>query len=275
MLRSAVARQAGYVPANGANLYYELHGAGQPLLLLHGGLGTVDMFAGLLPGLAAGRRVVPVELQGHGRSPDADRPLRFELLADDVAALIRRLRLGPADLLGYSLGGGVALQTAIRHPDVVRRLVLVSAPFASHGWHPDARQGMRALNAAAATAMIGSPPHQAYERVAPRPEDWSRLVAKTGDLLREDYDWSPEVAEMEAPVLLIAGDRDSLSPAHAVAFYELLGGHAGGSQLAIVPGRDHFTVLTPDLAPLVAPFLQATAEPQPHARPEFALRPSP
>jgi pimeloyl-ACP methyl ester carboxylesterase len=263
MLRSAVARQAGYIPANGANLYYELHGAGQPLILLHGGLGTVDTFAGLLPELAAGRRVVPVELQGHGRSPDMDRPFRFEQMAGDVAELIRRLRLGRADILGYSLGGGVALHAAIRHPELVRRLVLISTPYAHDGWYPDVRAGMDALDERAAQAMVGSLPHDAYTRVAPRPEHWSRLVVKTGDLLRQPYDLSDEVARLQLPLLLIAGDRDSIRPAHLVSFFELLGGGQGddqaaanGSQLAILPGATHYNILfAPALAPLLAAFL--------------------
>lgn len=263
MLRTAHARQAGYIPANGANLYYEMHGHGQPLLLLHGGLGTVEMFATLAPVLAGDRRVILVEMPGHGRSPDRDRPLRFELMAGDLAALIARLGLGPVDIAGYSLGGGVALHTAILHPALVRRLVLISTPYSHDGWYPDVRAGMAALDERAAQAMTGSLPHAAYTRVAPRPEQWPALVAKTGDLLRQPYDLSAEVARLQLPVLLIAGDRDSIHPAHLVSFYELLGGGQGdgqepenGSQLAIVPGADHYNILfAPALAPLLGAFL--------------------
>lgn len=263
MLRSFHARQAGYVPANDANLYYEMHGQGQPLLLLHGGLGVLDMFAGLVPELAAAQRVIPVELPGHGRSPAVDRPLRFEQLADDMAAFIQRLGLGPVDIAGFSLGGGVALQTAIRHPQLVRRLALISAPYASDGWYPEVLAGMAALDGEAAQAMVGSVPHQAYMAVAPQPEAWPALVAKTGELLRQPYDWGEEVARLELPVLLVAGDRDGISPAHMVSFYELLGGGQGdgqapanGSQLALIPGADHYNILfNPALAPTLAAFL--------------------
>jgi pimeloyl-ACP methyl ester carboxylesterase len=263
MLRTAHARQAGYIPANGANLYYEMHGYGQPLLLLHGGLGTVEMFAGLVPELAGGRRVIPVELPGHGRSPDRERPLRFELMAADLAALIARLGLGPVDIAGYSLGGGVALHTAIRHPELVRRLVLISTPYSHDGWYPEVRAGMSALDERAAQAMVGSLPHEAYTRVAPQPEHWPALVAKTGDLLRQPYDLSAEVARLQQPVLLVAGDRDSIHPAHLVSFFELLGGGLGdgqaaanGSQLAILPGAGHYDILfAPGLAALLGAFL--------------------
>jgi pimeloyl-ACP methyl ester carboxylesterase len=257
--------QSGYAPVNGLAMYYEVHGTGRPLVLLHGGFGTVDMFAPLLPTLAETRQVIVVELQGHGHTADIDRPLSFEQMADDVAALIRHLGHDHADLLGYSLGGGVALQTVIRHPDVVRNLIVASAAYASDGWYPEVRAGMAAVNADAARTWVGSPMHESYARVAPQPDEWPNLAAKTGNLLRQPYDWTAGMATITAPVLILIGDADSIAPAHAVEMFGLLGGGKtdgamGGrptSQLAILPATTHFTILdhTDLLLPIISSFL--------------------
>jgi pimeloyl-ACP methyl ester carboxylesterase len=161
-------------------MYTEIHGAGKALVLLHGGFGAIGTFEQLLPRLAETRQVIAVELQAHGHTPDIDRPLSFEFMADDVAALIKHLGLANADILGYSVGGGVALQTAIRHPGLVRKLVAVSTPCKSDGWYPEVLAGMRSINAEVAKTWVGSPMHQAYVSVAPKPEDWTRLATKMG-----------------------------------------------------------------------------------------------
>ena len=160
-------RQGGYAPVNGLNLYYEIHGSGKPLLLLHGGFGLTSMFSELLPQLATSRQVIAVDLQGHGRTADIDRPLRFELMAEDIAALIAHLHLGQADLIGYSLGGAVALRTAIQHPEVVRKLVVVSTPHRRAAWYPDMVAAMEQMSAAAAPFMLETPMYHAYAAVAP------------------------------------------------------------------------------------------------------------
>ena len=266
-------KQAGmaagkYAHVNGLNLYYEIHGKGQPLVLLHGGLGSVAMFGELLPAVAGTRQAIAVELQGHGHTADIDRPFRFEQMADDVAALVGQLKLGPVDLLGYSLGGGTALQLAARHPEVVRKLVAISSPFRRDGWYPEVLAGMAAMNAGSAAAMVGSPPHQAYTRVAPRPEDWPHLVAKTGELLGRDYDWSKAVTAFGMPCQLVFGDADSVRPAHIVELFGLLGGglkDAGWdgsgmprSRLAVLPGTTHYDILASPLLPaVVTSFLDA------------------
>jgi pimeloyl-ACP methyl ester carboxylesterase len=260
--------QGTYASVNGLDMYYEIHGAGKPLVLLHGGLGTIGMFAPLLPALAETRQVIAVELQGHGHTADIERPLSFELMADDIAALIRHLALEKADVFGYSLGGGVALQTAIRHSNVVRKLVVLSATCKSNGWYPEVVAGMRSMNAEAAKAWVGSPMHQAYVSVAPKPEDWAALVAKLGDLLRQDYDWSTAVATIRVPTMIVVGDADGVCTAHAVEFFELLGGgkkDAGwdgsgmsNARLAILPATTHYNILfSPMLASTVTPFLDA------------------
>ncbi len=260
--------RSGFAPVNGLKLYYEIYGAGSPLIMLHGGLGAIDMFGQVIPAMAEGRQIVGVDLQAHGRTADIDRPLSFEMMADDIAALIQYLGLENPDILGYSLGGGVALQTAIRHPELLRKLIVVSTAFKSDNWYPEVRAGMRAMNAAAAKIMIGSPPQQMYARVAPRPEDWEKLVIKVGQLVSQDYDWSEGVKSIKMPAMVVVGDADAIRPSQAVLFFELLGGgqaDAGwdGSKmpkarLAVLPGTTHYNIFSsPLLAPIVTAFLDA------------------
>lgn len=258
-----------YAHVNSVNMYYETFGGqGQPLILLHGGLGGIDMFGPALTALAENHRVIGVELQGHGHTADIDRPFSFQQMADDIAALIEHLGLGRIDLMGYSLGGGVALQTTIRHPRLVRKLVVVSTPFRSNNWYPEIRTAMHTMNAQAAEAMVGSPMHQAYVGVAPQPENWATLVTKTGQLISQDYDWSQDVSAIKTPTMIVVGDADSIRTADAVEFFELLGGgqkDAGwdGSgmptaRLAILPGTTHYDIFTSSLlASVAASFLDA------------------
>jgi pimeloyl-ACP methyl ester carboxylesterase len=192
-------------------------------------------------------------------------------MADDVAALIKHLGLGESDVMGYSLGGGVALRTAIQHPEVVRKLVLVSTPFKRGGWYPEVLAGMEQMGPEAAEPMKQTPMYQLYSGVAPRPEDWPVLLTKLGELLGKDYDWSEEASAMEVPVMIVIGDADSVRTAHAVEFFELLGGgkqDAGwdGSgmseaRLAVLPGTTHYDIFSSrGLAATVAPFLDTPAQ---------------
>lgn len=260
--------QTGYASVNGLEMYYEIHGSGEPLVLLPGAFMTIDGFGSLLPTLAESRQVIAVELQGHGHTADIDRPLRFESMADDIAALIAHLGHAQVDLFGYSLGGGVALQTAIRHPDVIRKLVVALATFKRDGWYPETLAGMAAVNAEVARQWVGSPMHDAYVAVAPRPDDWPAVADKVGQLLRQDYDWSEGVAALAMPTLIVIGDADGIRPMHAVEMFALLGGGkayvgVGGelphSQLAILPGTTHFSILTRTDLPnsIITPFLDA------------------
>jgi pimeloyl-ACP methyl ester carboxylesterase len=255
-----------YAEVNGIKLYYEIQGSGKPLVLLHGGLGAIEMFGPNLAALAKSRQVIGVDLQGHGRTADIDRPLSVEFMADDIAALIKHLGLQRADIMGYSLGGGVALQTAIRHPEVVDKLVVVSTPFRRNGFYPDilAQQGQ--VTAAAAEAMKQTPMYQMYASLAPRPQDWARLLGKIGDAMKVDFDLTNQIRGIKATTLVVAGDADIFPPAHAVEMFTLLGGgqRDGGwdgsgrpkSRLAILPGRTHYTTFSdPELAAVVIPFL--------------------
>jgi pimeloyl-ACP methyl ester carboxylesterase len=257
-----------HADVNGLSLYYEEHGEGEPLVLLHGGIGAAELLAPIVPALAAGRRVIAVDLQGHGHTADIDRPLRPELMAGDIAALIEHLGLERADVMGYSLGGLVALRTAIQHPERVRRLVLVSVAFRRDGSHPDVVAQMDAMSPAVADLLKQSPLYELYSRLAPRVEDWSRLIARISDGIKEDYDWSAEVAELEPRTMLVYADADSIRPDHIVEFFGLLGGglrDAGwdysaqpSARLAILPGTTHYDVSTsPALAPAVNAFLDA------------------
>src|SRR5205809_4734125 len=259
-----------YADVNGIKLYYEIHGTGRPLILLHGGLGAIEMFGPNLPALAKGCQVIAVDLQGHGRTADIDRPLSVALMADDIAALIKHLGLESADVMGYSLGGGVALQTAIRHPEVVRKLVVVSTPFRRNAFYPDilAQQGQ--VGAAAAEAMKQTPMYQLYASIAPRPEDWPRLLGKIGETMKQDFDFSKEISGIKATTLTVAGDADRFPRAHAGEVVALRGGgqRDGGwdgsgrpkSRLAILPGLTHYTIFNaPALAAVAIPFLDDAA----------------
>ncbi len=255
--------QTNYAPVNGLNMYYEIHGAGEPLLLLHGGVGGIDMFGPNLSALAQHRRVIAVDFQGHGRTADVDRPLRSEFMADDMAALLRYLGIDKADVAGNSLGGGIALQFAIRHPELVRRLVLVSTVFRQDGWYPEIQAAFKQMGPQAAQGIKQSPLAQLYPTV-----DWDVLFTKIGELETSAYDWSSDVAALKVPTLLVFADADSIQLAHMIEFYQLLGGghHDAGldgsgrsiHQLAILPGTTHYDIdHSAGLASTVISFLDA------------------
>jgi pimeloyl-ACP methyl ester carboxylesterase len=257
----------GYAPINGLQIYYEIHGSGgTPLLLLHGGIVGSVTFAPLLPGLSANRQVITIDLQGHGHTRDIDRPLRDETMADDVAGVLAHLEIEQADLLGYSMGGGVALQTAFRHPEIVRKLIIVSATMRHDGSYPEVLAQLDQLesNAPQLGAQVAQSP---LATVYPE-ADWETLFAKAGEMASRDYDWSANVAAITAPSMLIFADADSIRPEHMVEFYKLLGGgqrDAGvdgslrpTSRLAILPGTTHYDILTfPGFADIVTAFLDA------------------
>ncbi len=185
--------ESGYAPVNGLHLYYEIRGTGAPVVVLHGGLSNTELIAGMITQLARTQRVIAVDLQGHGRTADIDRPFTCEAMADDIAGLLRYLKIPKADIVGYSLGGSVALRTAIQHPDMIGKLVVVSAVVQPSGWYPELHAAREQVGAGMAEAMKPSPAYQTYARIAPRPEDWPVLLEKTGALLRQDFDWTHEV----------------------------------------------------------------------------------
>lgn len=255
-----------YASINGLNLYYEIHGSGEPLILLHGGVLPFEVHNDNLVELAKHRQVIAVHLQGHGHTPDIDRPLSCESMADDVAALITQLGLAPVDLIGYSLGGGVALQTAIRHPAQIRKLVVVSTAMQLDGWYPEVQDGFVAMKTNAAQVAVNlkqSPYGTQYPNV-----DWEQLFTKLGTLVSSPYDWSDQVENITAPTLLVFADADSMRPEHIVEMYRRLGGGQRDpgldgalrptTHLAIVPGTTHYNLAsTPQVAQLVEQFLAA------------------
>jgi pimeloyl-ACP methyl ester carboxylesterase len=253
-----------YAAVNGINLYYEIHGTGSPLVMLHGGFGTFEMFSALTPTLTQNHQVIGIDLYGHGRTALTDRPLRFEHMADYIAGLIEHLGLEKADLLGYSLGGTVALQTAIRHPERINKLIVISAPFKRASYYPDIQTGMTAI---APEFFVGTPMHDAYMRVAPKPGDFPRFVTNMKEAMSQDYDWTEQVSALRSPTLIIAADADSFPPARAAEFFTLLGGglrDAGWngeyripSQLAILPGTTHYNIVfrADLLLPVLSSFL--------------------
>ncbi|SNS35125.1 Pimeloyl-ACP methyl ester carboxylesterase [Streptosporangium subroseum] len=257
-----------YADVNGINLYYETYGAGRPMILLHGGLGSGEMFGPILPALADHHQVIVVDLQGHGRTADIDRPLDVRLMADDVAALIDHLGLRKPDVVGYSLGGGVAFQVAIRHPEKVGRLVAASANISRDAIYPEILQQQGQVSGAAAEYMKDTPMYELYQRVAPRPEDFPRLLDKIGEAMAEDFDFSEEVRGLRMPTLVVAADADMAPPSHYVEVFKLLDGGLrdggwmgearpkGGHALAILPGLTHYDIfLSPLLAAVTLAFL--------------------
>jgi pimeloyl-ACP methyl ester carboxylesterase len=254
--------ESGYAPADGVSVYWESWGdGGPPLLLVHGGYGLASDFHALASEWSEDRRVITVELDGHGHSQASGRPFRWETFGDDLAGVISHLGLGAADVLGYSLGGGAALRCAIQHPSLVRRLALVSAPHRRAAWYPEIRAGFDQMSSSLFEAFRHSPMYAAWLKVAPDPDAFPALMDSTGRLLRQEYDWSSPVASLPMPVLLVFGDADSIPPSEVAEFYALLGGgqqDAGWdgslrskSWLTILPGT-HYNILNAPALPAIA-----------------------
>jgi pimeloyl-ACP methyl ester carboxylesterase len=246
---TATEPRTGYAPVNGLDMYYEVHGSGTPpLVLLHGALSTTSVdFGASLPLLARSRQVIAVEQQAHGHTADIDRPLSIRQMAADSAALLRHLGIEQADLFGYSMGSGIALQLAVDHPELVRKLAVASFAHRLDGLHPGLVEGLEQVTP---EVLEGSPFQQAYAREAPRPEDWPRMVAKVTALNRQLPEWPAEaIRSIAAPMLIIIGDSDIIRPEHAVEVFRLVGGGVVGdlaglprSWLAVLPGTTHITL---------------------------------
>jgi len=239
-----------YVDVGPLELYVERHGEGSPLVLLHGAMGTIEScFADLLPELACHFEVVAVELQGHGHTRDVARPMSYEAMAGDVAALLDILGIERSHVVGYSMGGGVGLQLALTRPDLVEDLVFLGgAAFDDRGLYPEMGEAFESFDV---HELDGTPWHEAYRRVAPDPDAWTALVRKVNEMDRAGVSIPPErVAAMEAPALLIIGDSDIVRPEHTVEMFRLLGGGVPGdlgvmpkSRLAVLPGTHHVGLL--------------------------------
>ena len=259
------ARSSGYADLNGIKLYYEIYGEGEPLVLLHGGLMTIGEMSAVLEPLAQNHKVIAVELQGHGRTADTDRPFSFEAMGDDIAALIRHLNIAQADIVGLSLGAAVGLRTAMQHPDKVRRLVVISSPYAKSGWYPEAQKGMGGISAAFAENLMHTPTGK-FSRQWPDPRRFPHFLDKMGKAMAGTYDWSADVKKLPMPVLLVFADNDSVSQKHIAEFFALLGGgvkepgwqntQLSKARLAIVPGYSHYNFISAaELGPIIHKYL--------------------
>jgi pimeloyl-ACP methyl ester carboxylesterase len=260
---------SGYVAANGVSYWYEIHGKGEPLLLLHGGLFSTGMFGPTLTKLAQTHRVIGVDLHGHGHTAlGARSKIDLADIGRDLAIVVEKLGLRQVDVMGYSFGAGAAMQLAFQHPELVRRLVVVSAPYAQSGFFPEMLPQQAAVSGAMADGMKETPMYKNYVAIAPKPQDFPRLLDAMGALMREPYDWSAKVKQLSMPVMLVYGDADMIRPEHIVSFYHLLGGgerdpgwtreHMSKNRLAILPNVTHYEMGTaPSLSLTVLPFIDA------------------
>jgi pimeloyl-ACP methyl ester carboxylesterase len=278
---TANAVRHGHVLANGVNYYYEIHGRGEPLLLLHGGLGSIEMFEPGLPALAKSREVIAVEYHGHGRTQLGDRKISLIDQGDDMAVILDKLGYAKVDVAGYSLGGGIALRLAVQHPDKVRKLALISTTFSIDGFFPEILPMQAALSGQMAEMMKDTPIYKSYAAIAPDPSEFPKLLDRMGEYMRQRYDWSADVKKLTMPVILIFGDSDMIRLDHAVEFYKLLGGgqrdagwqreHLSQNRLAILPDVTHYEIgMSPLLPSTILNFLDSKAgAPQPEevARP--------
>jgi pimeloyl-ACP methyl ester carboxylesterase len=258
--------KSGHIPVNGVNYYYAVYGKGEPLLLLHGGLGQIEMFGPNLESLAKNREVIGVDLQGHGRTDLGNRDISLIDMGADLGVLVKKLGYQKVDVLGYSMGGGAAFQFAAQNPQLVRRLVLVSTPYATDGFYPEMLPQQAAVSSKMMEQMKETPMYKSYVAVAPHPEDFPKLLDQMGAYMRKSSDWSADVKKLTMPTLLIYGDSDMFRPEHIVKFYQLLGGgqkdagwqreHMASNRLAILPNITHYEMgVAPQMVEAALPFL--------------------
>lgn len=254
----------GYASIHGLNIYYEIHGKGQPIVLLHGAFMAISGdWNDWIAELSQSRQVIAIEMQGHGRTADISRQPTYENLADDVASLLDFLHVQSTDLLGYSLGGGVAIQCAIRHPDKVRNVVCISAPLRRDGWLQQANEVWPNLTS---EVFYGTPIESEYQRLNPTPEKFPQFFDHLKTLAIEPYDFgSDQLKATKAPMLFIFGDADGMRLEHIAEMYRLKGGDVHGdmqtrpaSRLAIIPNTTHITLMSrlPSIAPMINDFLE-------------------
>ena len=261
---------SGYADVNGLKMYYEVHGSGKPIVLLHGSYMNIPLnWSHIIPLLAKDRKVIVAEMQGHGRTKDISREFSYEGMADDVSGLLEHLKTDSADVLGYSMGGGVAFQVAVRHPERVRRLVVLSGTYAHDGWWPEVVAAYPTFNA---DMFKGTPIEQQYESLGNDPADFPAFVKKVISIDLEPYDWSEDVKKINAPIFMAIGDADGVRYEHALELFRARGGGKMGdihglprSRLAILPGTTHIGMIkrTDLLIPMITDFLDADLEAPP------------
>jgi pimeloyl-ACP methyl ester carboxylesterase len=262
--------ESGYADVNGLKMYYEVYGDGKPIVLLHGSYMTIPLnWSHIIPLLAKDRKVIVAEMQGHGRTKDILREFSYEGMADDVSGLLKLLKIDSADILGYSMGGGIAFQVAVRHPEQVRRLVVLSGSYSHDGWWPDAEALFASINA---DMFKGSPIQKQYDSLGNDPAHFPDFVKKVISIDLKPYDWSKEVKKIKAPIFMAIGDADGLRYEHALELFRTKGGGKMGdlhglpqSRLAILPGTTHIGMIkrTDWLIPMITDFLDSDLSPTP------------
>ena len=261
---TANAQAVGHrVQVNGMKMYYEVSGSGDPLVVLHGAYMNIPTMGAIIPTLARTHKVYAIELQGHGRTTDIDRPITYPAMADDVAAFMDSAGLAKADVFGYSMGAIVGLQMAIRHPGKVNKLVFGSGAYDLEGWQPAFKAAIPQMTV---EMIVALPFAQEYRKLAPNPDGFPELARKLIALEKEPMAWEDDVKKVKAPVLIIAGDADVATLEHTVAMFRLLGGGVMGdmgqplppSRLAIMPATAHTAVITQTelLHAFIEPFLK-------------------
>ena len=257
-------KESGYADVNGLKMYYEVYGEGKPLIMVHGSFMNIPMnWAEIIPILAKDRQVIVAEMQAHGRTKDIPRDFTYENMADDVSGLITQLRLDSVDVLGYSMGAGVAFQMGIRHADQVRRLVILSGVYKNDGWWPEVEKSFESMNA---DMFKGSPIQQQYDSLGNDPAKFPDFIDKVISVDRKKYDWSKEVKAIKAPIFMAIGDADGIRYEHALELFRAKGGGKMGdmnglpkSRLAILPGTTHTGMISQKemLIPMVTNFLDS------------------
>ena len=272
MTTATEAQTAGkYADVNGLHMYYEVHGTGRPIVLLHGGLASGETLYQALPEFTKNHQVILPDLQGHGRTADIDRPIDLRAMGDDIAELIKQHGLEKPDLVGYSLGGGVAFQTAINHPELINKLVVISTNVRRDAIPAEMLAQQALVSSAAVENLKATPMYELYSRVAPEPENFGRLLDKIGASMAKDFDLSEEVRSLQVPTMIVAADADMAPPSHYVEVFKLLDGGLrdggwmgegrpkGGHALSIIPGTTHYNITySPLFAPTILAFLDAT-----------------
>lgn len=253
----------GYVPLDGIDMYYEVYGEGDPVVLLHGAYMTIDLnWAKVIPELSKTKKVIAVEMQGHGHTADTDRPFNYKDLAADIAGLLKHLNIDKADLIGYSFGGTVAFKTAIDFPEMIDKMIIISSVYKLKGWMPEAQETFHTIEP---SFFDNTPLKSEYEKIAPDPGNWTSFVEKFIQFDIQDYDLgAANIKNIQAPVLFIMGDNDGVDLDHITEMYRLCGGSVFGdvkglpkSQLAILPGKTHVGLMmdTEPILSIVQPFL--------------------
>lgn len=256
--------ESGYANVNGLKMYYEVHGIGKPIVLIHGSYMNIPLnWSQFIPLLAGDRKVIVAEMQGHGRTKDISRELSYEGMADDVSGLLKHLKIDSADVLGYSMGGGVAFQVAVRHPEQVRRLVVLSGTYSHDGWWPEVEAMFPAMNA---DMFKGSPIEKHYDSLGNDPADFPKYIKKVISIDLKPYDWSKDVKKIKAPIFMAIGDADGVQYEHALELFRAKGGGKMGeihglpqSRLAILPSTTHIGIIqrTEWLIPMITDFLNS------------------